>query len=76
MFSLSLAFLLSPSGLIVSFVTNAMNLFMISLCDEKRGHDRIPGYDEVDHLFWYPEGIARIVLTGKTCLVDIPPLFH
>jgi 1,3-beta-glucan synthase len=53
-----------------------MNLFMISLCDEKRGHDRIPGYDEVDHLFWYPEGIARIVLTGKTCLVDIPPLFH
>ncbi|KAA1471980.1 1-3-beta-glucan synthase [Dentipellis sp. KUC8613] len=39
----------------------------------ERDHDRIIGYDDVNQLFWYPEGIARIVLTDKTRLVDIPP---
>ncbi|KAH8978530.1 1,3-beta-D-glucan synthase catalytic subunit [Lactarius hatsudake] len=29
----------------------------------ERDHDRIIGYDDVYQLFWYPEGIARIVLT-------------
>lgn len=28
-------------------------------------HDRIIGYDDINQLFWYPEGIARIVLTDK-----------
>jgi 1,3-beta-glucan synthase len=44
--------------------------------DEKRGYDHIPGYDEVDQLFWYPEGIAIacIVFTDRTCLVNIPPV--
>src|SRR5712672_2965623 len=31
----------------------------------KLDHDRIIGYDDVNQLFWYPEGIARIVLTDK-----------
>ena len=31
----------------------------------ERDHDRIIGYDDVNQLFWYPEGIARIVLTDK-----------
>ncbi|GJJ14803.1 1,3-beta-D-glucan synthase [Clathrus columnatus] len=39
----------------------------------ERDHDRIIGYDDVNQLFWYPEGIARIVLTDKKRLVDFPP---
>ncbi len=31
----------------------------------ERDHDRIVGYDDVNQLFWYPEGISRIVLTDK-----------
>ena len=31
----------------------------------ERDHDQIIGYDDIDQLFWYPEGIARIVLTNK-----------
>ena len=33
----------------------------------ERDHDRVIGYDDVNQLFWYPEGIARIVLTDKVC---------
>ncbi|KAG6849623.1 1,3-beta-D-glucan synthase [Arthromyces matolae] len=40
----------------------------------EKDHDEIIGYDDVNQLFWYPEGIARIVLTDKTTrLVDLPP---
>ncbi|EIN14554.1 1,3-beta-glucan synthase [Punctularia strigosozonata HHB-11173 SS5] len=39
----------------------------------EKDHDQIIGYDDVNQLFWYPEGIARIVLTDKQRLVDIPP---
>ncbi|KAJ7507394.1 1,3-beta-glucan synthase [Mycena galericulata] len=39
----------------------------------ERDHEDIIGYDDVNQLFWYPEGIARIVLQDKTRLVDIPP---
>ncbi|KDQ56816.1 glycosyltransferase family 48 protein [Jaapia argillacea MUCL 33604] len=39
----------------------------------ERDHDKIIGYDDVNQLFWYPEGIARIVLTDKTRLVDVAP---
>ena len=31
----------------------------------ERDHDQIIGYDDVNQLFWYPEGISRIVLTDK-----------
>ena len=31
----------------------------------ERDHDRIVGYDDVNQLFWYPEGISRIVLRDK-----------
>src|SRR6266436_67961 len=37
----------------------------------ERDHDRIIGYDDVNQLFWYPEGIARIVLTDKVRLTFI-----
>ncbi|KAL4242725.1 1,3-beta-glucan synthase component FKS1, partial [Abortiporus biennis] len=39
----------------------------------EKDHDSIIGYDDVNQLFWYPEGIARIVLNDKTRLVDLPP---
>ncbi|KAF8911358.1 1,3-beta-glucan synthase [Mucidula mucida] len=39
----------------------------------ERDHEDIIGYDDVNQLFWYPEGIARIVLNDKTRLVDLPP---
>jgi hypothetical protein len=62
--SVSRAVLLSPSGLMVqvSLVTKAMR----SSCDEKRVHDRIPDYDDVDHC---SHDCAHRY--SKTCLVDI-----
>jgi 1,3-beta-glucan synthase len=31
----------------------------------ERDHDKIIGYDDVNQLFWYPEGLAKIVLNDK-----------
>ncbi|KAL1953465.1 hypothetical protein VTO42DRAFT_2779 [Malbranchea cinnamomea] len=39
----------------------------------ERDHSSIIGYDDINQLFWYPEGIERIVLQDKTRLVDLPP---
>ncbi|ERS95454.1 1,3-beta-glucan synthase [Sporothrix schenckii 1099-18] len=39
----------------------------------ERDHNKIIGYDDCNQLFWYPEGIERIVFEDKTKLVDIPP---
>ncbi|TFK46453.1 hypothetical protein OE88DRAFT_1775792, partial [Heliocybe sulcata] len=39
----------------------------------ERDHDQIIGYNDVNQLFWHPEGIARIVLADKTHLVDVAP---
>ncbi|EFQ97363.1 1,3-beta-glucan synthase component GLS2 [Nannizzia gypsea CBS 118893] len=39
----------------------------------ERDHAQIVGYDDCNQLFWYPEGIERIVLEDKTRLVDVPP---
>lgn len=39
----------------------------------ERDHSSIVGYDDVNQLFWYPEGIERIVMQDKTRLVDCPP---
>lgn len=38
----------------------------------ERDHDKIVGYDDVNQLFWYPQGIFRIVLQDGTRLVDVP----
>jgi 1,3-beta-glucan synthase len=35
----------------------------------EKDHDSIIGYDDVNQLFWYPEGIARIVLFDKVHLI-------
>ncbi|CAE6440205.1 unnamed protein product [Rhizoctonia solani] len=39
----------------------------------EKDHEDIIGYDDVNQLFWYPEGIARITLNDRTRLVDLPP---
>ncbi|OJJ82858.1 uncharacterized protein ASPGLDRAFT_36969 [Aspergillus glaucus CBS 516.65] len=38
----------------------------------ERDHNKVIGYDDMNQLFWYPEGIERIKLEDKTRLVDIP----
>ncbi|KAJ6083968.1 1-3-beta-glucan synthase component FKS1 [Penicillium sp. IBT 16267x] len=39
----------------------------------ERDHNEIIGYDDMNQLFWYPEGIERIAFEDKTRLVDCPP---
>ncbi|OJD19740.1 1,3-beta-glucan synthase component FKS1 [Emergomyces pasteurianus Ep9510] len=36
-------------------------------------HNKVIGYDDINQLFWYPEGIERIVMNDKSRIVDIPP---
>jgi 1,3-beta-glucan synthase len=38
----------------------------------ERDHSQIIGYDDINQLFWYPEGIERIVLEDKSRIVDLP----
>ncbi|KAI9738197.1 MAG: 1,3-beta-D-glucan synthase [Cirrosporium novae-zelandiae] len=38
----------------------------------EREHRDTIGYDDINQLFWYPEGIERIVLEDKSRLVDLP----
>ena len=40
---------------------------------KERDHNRIVGYDDMNQLFWYPEGIERIIFEDKSRLVDLPP---
>lgn len=39
----------------------------------ERDHGKIIGYDDINQLFWYPEGLERIVLEDKSRIVDLPP---
>lgn len=39
----------------------------------ERDHEDIIGYDDVNQMFWYPEGIARIVLADKVSPSPPPP---
>ena len=34
----------------------------------ERDHHEIMGHDDINQLFWYPEGIPRIVLLDKVKL--------
>ncbi|KAG8744009.1 1,3-beta-D-glucan synthase [Ceratobasidium sp. 414] len=38
----------------------------------EKDHEDIIGYDDVNQLFWYPEGIASITMRDKSRLVDVP----
>lgn len=39
----------------------------------ERDHNKTIGYDDMNQLFWYPEGIERIVMEDKSRIVDVPP---
>lgn len=39
----------------------------------ERDHNKVIGYDDINQLFWYPEGIERIVMNDKSRIVDLPP---
>jgi 1,3-beta-glucan synthase len=39
----------------------------------ERDHDKTIGYDDINQLFWYPEGIAKIRFEDKSRMVDLPP---
>ncbi|KAH3679224.1 hypothetical protein WICPIJ_008693 [Wickerhamomyces pijperi] len=39
----------------------------------ERDHNKVIGYDDVNQLFWYPEGIAKIVFEDGSRLVDLDP---
>ena len=39
----------------------------------EKDHSHVIGYDDINQLFWYPEGVERIVLEDKSRLVDVPP---
>ena len=39
----------------------------------ERDHKDIIGYDDCNQLFWYPEGIERIVLNDKSKLIEVAP---
>jgi len=38
----------------------------------EKDHNKIIGYDDMNQLFWYPEGIERLVMEDKSRIVDIP----
>ncbi len=40
---------------------------------KERDHQKVIGYDDMNQLFWYPEGIERLGFEDKTRLVDFPP---
>ena len=39
----------------------------------ERDHNKTIGYDDINQLFWYPEGIAKIRFEDKSKLIDLPP---
>ncbi|KAF8527179.1 1,3-beta-glucan synthase [Hysterangium stoloniferum] len=70
-----------PEGLYLRSVVKPLYRFIrdegYEVVDNKfvrreRDHAKIIGYDDINQLFWYPEGLARIILTSGKRLVDIP----
>ncbi|KIY50907.1 glycosyltransferase family 48 protein [Fistulina hepatica ATCC 64428] len=71
-----------PEGLYLHAVIKPLYRFMrdqgYEVVDGKfvrkeKDHAQIVGYDDINQLFWYPEGLAKIVLNDHTRLVDVPP---
>jgi 1,3-beta-glucan synthase len=65
-----------PEGLFLKAVIKPVYTFMrdqlYEISDGKfvrkeKDHEDIIGYDDINQLFWYPEGLARIVLTDNVC---------
>ncbi|KAJ7905481.1 glycosyltransferase family 48 protein [Mycena olivaceomarginata] len=71
-----------PEGLYLNTVVKPLYRFMrdqgYEVVDGKfvrkeKDHKDIIGYDDINQLFWYPEGLAKIVLTDNSRLVDASP---
>ncbi|KAJ7632608.1 1,3-beta-glucan synthase [Roridomyces roridus] len=71
-----------PEGLYLNTVIKPLYRFMrdqgYEVVDGKfvrkeKDHKDIIGYDDINQLFWYPEGLAKIVLSDNSRLVDLPP---
>ncbi|GJE95140.1 glycosyltransferase family 48 protein [Phanerochaete sordida] len=71
-----------PEGLYLEQIVKPLYRFMrdqgYEVIDGKfvrkeKDHDQIIGYDDINQLFWYPEGIAKIVMSNGQRLVDFPP---
>ncbi|KAJ7343495.1 glycosyltransferase family 48 protein [Mycena albidolilacea] len=71
-----------PEGLYLNTVVKPLYRFMrdqgYEVVDGKfvrkeKDHKDIIGYDDINQLFWYPEGLAKIVLTDNSRLVDVSP---
>ncbi|KAF5373903.1 hypothetical protein D9758_000575 [Tetrapyrgos nigripes] len=71
-----------PEGLYLSNIIKPLYIFMrdqgYEVVDGKfvrkeKDHAEIIGYDDINQLFWYPEGLARIVLNDNSRLVDVSP---
>lgn len=72
-----------PEGIYLEHVIKPIYRFMrdqgYEVVDGKfvrreRDHHQIVGYDDINQLFWYPEGIARIVFTDGVGPVSATPV--
>ena len=43
---------------------------------KEKDHDQIIGYDDINQLFWYPEGLARIVMTDNVSQQPLPSISY
>lgn len=68
-----------PEGLYLNTVIKPLYRFMrdqgYEVVDGKfvrkeKDHDQIIGYDDINQLFWYPEGLAKIVLNDNVCILS------
>ncbi len=67
-----------PEGLYLNTIIKPLYRFMrdqgYEVLDGKfvrkeKDHDQIIGYDDINQLFWYPEGLAKIILQGGVCFI-------
>lgn len=65
-----------PEGLYLNMVIKPLYNFMRDqgyevvegkFVRKEKDHKDIIGYDDINQLFWYPEGLAKIVLTDNVC---------
>ena len=68
-----------PEGLYLQTVIKPLYRFVrdqgFEVMDNKfvrreKDHDEVIGYDDVNQLFWYPEGVARISLVDKVHMIS------
>ncbi|EDK37070.2 hypothetical protein PGUG_01168 [Meyerozyma guilliermondii ATCC 6260] len=55
------------------FRSQVYEIYEGRLVKREKDHNKVIGYDDVNQLFWYPEGISRIIFEDGTRLIDVPP---